>query len=119
MPLACSKKGVGDILSNTLTLNTGLFSGMLYHLLSLLNKVSVQLTCTSLMSQGTRTAILAAPLCNLGALLGVVRVPSGKITITPPASSRLLQALIDRKSTRLNSSHVRISYAVFCLKKKT
>src|SRR5690554_7159818 len=28
-------------------------------------------------------------------------------------------ALGDRKSTRLNSSHVRISYAVFCLKKKT
>src|SRR3989442_11968901 len=30
-------------------------------------------------------------------------------TVTPRA---------DRKSTRLNSSHVRISYAVFCLKKK-
>src|SRR3989442_2367629 len=27
-------------------------------------------------------------------------------------------AIGDRKSTRLNSSHVRISYAVFCLKKK-
>src|SRR5690606_41726161 len=27
-------------------------------------------------------------------------------------------ALKDRKSTRLNSSHVKISYAVFCLKKK-
>src|SRR5439155_21628536 len=27
-------------------------------------------------------------------------------------------AIIDRKSTRLNSSHVAISYAVFCLKKK-
>src|SRR5690349_23455603 len=26
--------------------------------------------------------------------------------------------LLDRKSTRLNSSHVEISYAVFCLKKK-
>src|SRR5699024_11875105 len=26
--------------------------------------------------------------------------------------------MIDRKSTRLNSSHVSISYAVFCLKKK-
>src|SRR5438067_7112392 len=26
--------------------------------------------------------------------------------------------LVDRKSTRLNSSHVSISYAVFCLKKK-
>src|SRR3989442_8945395 len=29
-----------------------------------------------------------------------------------------VQRVIDRKSTRLNSSHVRISYAVFCLKKK-
>src|SRR5690625_4835406 len=28
-------------------------------------------------------------------------------------------AVLDRKSTRLNSSHVAISYAVFCLKKKT
>src|SRR3989442_11258653 len=28
------------------------------------------------------------------------------------------EAAVDRKSTRLNSSHVRISYAVFCLKKK-
>src|SRR2546430_12904067 len=27
-------------------------------------------------------------------------------------------ALLDRKSTRLNSSHSQISYAVFCLKKK-
>src|SRR5207249_9750466 len=27
-------------------------------------------------------------------------------------------AVVDRKSTRLNSSHVSISYAVFCLKKK-
>src|SRR5690606_42075458 len=30
----------------------------------------------------------------------------------------LALALGDRKSTRLNSSHVKISYAVFCLKKK-
>src|SRR3712207_8102894 len=28
-------------------------------------------------------------------------------------------AVVDRKSTRLNSSHANISYAVFCLKKKT
>src|SRR3712207_6953606 len=28
-------------------------------------------------------------------------------------------AFLDRKSTRLNSSHANISYAVFCLKKKT
>src|SRR5688572_30851536 len=31
----------------------------------------------------------------------------------------LFAAMIDRKSTRLNSSHSQISYAVFCLKKKT
>src|SRR3712207_7564144 len=30
----------------------------------------------------------------------------------------LLGSFIDRKSTRLNSSHANISYAVFCLKKK-
>src|SRR5215475_980237 len=35
------------------------------------------------------------------------------------ALSALEHGLQDRKSTRLNSSHVKISYAVFCLKKKT
>src|SRR5690606_40636919 len=32
--------------------------------------------------------------------------------------TRLGYCVKDRKSTRLNSSHVKISYAVFCLKKK-
>src|SRR2546429_4568951 len=32
---------------------------------------------------------------------------------------RMVEAFVDRKSTRLNSSHGYISYAVFCLKKKT
>src|SRR5690625_589750 len=36
----------------------------------------------------------------------------------PPKANSLLRNLEDRKSTRLNSSHVAISYAVFCLKKK-
>src|SRR5690606_41513033 len=35
-----------------------------------------------------------------------------------PAERFTLRDLLDRKSTRLNSSHVKISYAVFCLKKK-
>src|SRR5256886_13392981 len=35
------------------------------------------------------------------------------------ARESLSQAGRDRKSTRLNSSHSQISYAVFCLKKKT
>src|SRR5438034_4996713 len=33
-------------------------------------------------------------------------------------SQRISEVLSDRKSTRLNSSHTVISYAVFCLKKK-
>src|SRR5438477_12575457 len=40
-----------------------------------------------------------------------LRMPGGKTT-PPPLMRR------DRKSTRLNSSHMSISYAVFCLKKK-
>src|SRR5690554_7069998 len=43
------------------------------------------------------------------------------ISITKPAlgtAADPIDAKVDRKSTRLNSSHVRISYAVFCLKKK-
>src|SRR5690625_5973513 len=35
-----------------------------------------------------------------------------------PAQQGLATVIGDRKSTRLNSSHVAISYAVFCLKKK-
>src|SRR3712207_8032636 len=36
----------------------------------------------------------------------------------PPDVWHALKNLGDRKSTRLNSSHANISYAVFCLKKK-
>src|SRR3712207_7802398 len=40
--------------------------------------------------------------------------------VAPDGTGHLAVALadIDRKSTRLNSSHANISYAVFCLKKK-
>src|SRR5439155_23239394 len=37
---------------------------------------------------------------------------------TPRGSAKTRSSTRDRKSTRLNSSHVAISYAVFCLKKK-
>src|SRR3712207_8498926 len=40
------------------------------------------------------------------------------LTLADLASAWTLVALPDRKSTRLNSSHANISYAVFCLKKK-
>src|SRR5436309_6283935 len=65
-------------------------------------------------------------------LLGVAVVFGGSTTGFIPVGIGALTALLykgydsaltptseDRKSTRLNSSHVKISYAVFCLKKKT
>src|SRR5437773_9492723 len=39
-------------------------------------------------------------------------------TIARPRSKSERISRVDRKSTRLNSSHITISYAVFCLKKK-
>src|SRR3989442_2968795 len=44
----------------------------------------------------------------------------GRQDATPATVAAILgeELVGDRKSTRLNSSHVRISYAVFCLKKK-
>src|SRR5690606_41569909 len=45
----------------------------------------------------------------------------GGVLVAPVGAASAQQLLMlrrDRKSTRLNSSHVKISYAVFCLKKK-
>src|SRR5256885_6219352 len=52
-----------------------------------------------------------------------LRRPRGRQLRQRPVGARLLRlpadaAGVDRKSTRLNSSHLVISYAVFCLKKK-
>src|SRR5688572_32302237 len=41
-----------------------------------------------------------------------------RLQLKEPASWQERQTSEDRKSTRLNSSHSQISYAVFCLKKK-
>src|SRR5207253_7987695 len=38
--------------------------------------------------------------------------------VAPATPTEKFRRMLDRKSTRLNSSHVAISYAVFCLKKK-
>src|SRR5206468_11271827 len=40
------------------------------------------------------------------------------VEVAPAANAALDAAVLDLKSTRLNSSHDQISYAVFCLKKK-
>src|SRR5256886_5357284 len=54
--------------------------------------------------------VLALPRVVLLLLLAAMARPSAVLVIV---------VLGDRKSTRLNSSHSQISYAVFCLKKKT
>src|SRR5690606_39579374 len=59
---------------------------------------------------------LRRPARTRGHLRGAGPLPDGR---TPPLRSQPQhRAAGDRKSTRLNSSHVKISYAVFCLKKK-
>src|ERR1035441_3325370 len=42
---------------------------------------------------------------------------SARLRVLRPGNCTLLSGPLDRKSTRLNSSHLGISYAVFCLKK--
>src|SRR6266853_2278189 len=50
--------------------------------------------------------------------LPISRIRSCRIRRRPSCRKGPLQRRRDRKSTRLNSSHSQISYAVFCLKKK-
>src|SRR3989442_6831423 len=49
---------------------------------------------------------------------GQVNIRNGEMPSLQLNKNLMALARVDRKSTRLNSSHVRISYAVFCLKKK-
>src|SRR5690554_7790816 len=60
---------------------------------------------------------------QIGHQRSIVPAVTHRQHLTPGAAigrcSKFMNApFLDRKSTRLNSSHVRISYAVFCLKKK-
>src|SRR5438477_4873776 len=52
-----------------------------------------------------------------GDLVGIAQA-SQREPLRPEGMERVLGMPLDRKSTRLNSSHMSISYAVFCLKKK-
>src|SRR3712207_7579628 len=58
---------------------------------------------------------LSGPILTLGLLGSVLGNVVPALAYPVNASNGFL---VDRKSTRLNSSHANISYAVFCLKKK-
>src|SRR2546430_5751583 len=62
----------------------------------------------------------ALPICALPGPLAVgAQTPTVSLVTTATGAASLTnQGCVDRKSTRLNSSHSQISYAVFCLKKK-
>src|SRR5438034_2665118 len=53
-----------------------------------------------------------------GAVMGGSGPRAGRAEVGAGISAARIRAGVDRKSTRLNSSHTVISYAVFCLKKK-
>src|SRR5438876_10398550 len=68
----------------------------------------------------------ALPICQVNNMLTEMVASLGKhlkkgsrIRISGLGILQVRKLEIDRKSTRLNSSHPSISYAVFCLKKKT
>src|SRR5690349_23390938 len=72
-------------------------------------------------------SVLAPAIASSNAVCPVTSVVLGRVVFleTPQRTTGgkvisvvSLVLLLDRKSTRLNSSHVEISYAVFCLKKK-
>src|SRR5436309_8720344 len=62
-------------------------------------------------------APVIARFVKLAAPVPVVVAVSVPPSVPPPVAIAAV-TVTDRKSTRLNSSHVKISYAVFCLKKK-
>src|SRR3712207_9006463 len=61
---------------------------------------------------------LAEQLRNVFGGAAAPEVRSSHAVFVVEADAPEAEAWVDRKSTRLNSSHANISYAVFCLKKK-
>src|SRR5207249_8741233 len=67
-----------------------------------------------------RWSVADTTLARIDATTGhLVAIKAGITQVRVVATDQRKLTLRDRKSTRLNSSHVSISYAVFCLKKKT
>src|SRR2546422_7387229 len=64
------------------------------------------------------TTLFRSAVENLSVLFDAVNEAARYPVSAYPGALRFVFVYLDRKSTRLNSSHGYISYAVFCLKKK-
>src|SRR5207249_5606360 len=86
---------------------------------SLLGPVTVNINCgpPAAVQVGLIEPIVGAvPMVITRSAVAVLQVPAPLLAVMVTVVVRF--ACVDRKSTRLNSSHVSISYAVFFLKKK-
>src|SRR2546430_11429810 len=85
-------------------------------------RAALLLAVLTLAGAGVRLALAPSTAAAPGdlRLVGRDTPPPGPrgLSATARTAARLARPLLDRKSTRLNSSHSQISYAVFCLKKK-
>src|SRR5688572_31706297 len=79
---------------------------------------AIRLDSASEVLGGTKTLIVRLPSLNGGRNSRPKKGTVASATRTTIAKTPRTRFDLDRKSTRLNSSHSQISYAVFCLKKK-
>src|SRR5206468_11615763 len=96
--------------ASTLFPYTTLFRSLADGLVHLLLGLIALLVVLGIQVLGRLVELLLVASQFLGAVLGLLDALRVRVSI-------LLPAALDRKSTRLNSSHDQISYAVFCLKK--
>src|SRR5256885_6240408 len=97
------------------------------HAILIINPLSVfffffnDTATTEIYTLSLHDALPISRCCHRGSPLGTMslrlKIPNGGL-LQPSLCGELLLSKTDRKSTRLNSSHLVISYAVFCLKKK-